>query len=137
MNPVDKMPLSEKGSRFVNTKKKAAAQLVFEGAVPSFKSCTAYMNSWTKEANDNDLKTTFIQGKKEAKGRLWKLTIVVEEPEVISAVDDDMFEEMSAECRKSRCTSKKSYLLHVDPSRSLNRCMRNHLGDYYGYVQIS
>ena len=60
VNPVDKMPLSERGSRFVNTKKKAAAQLVFEGAVPSFKSCTAYMNSWTKEANDTESKTAFI-----------------------------------------------------------------------------
>ena len=39
VNPVDKTPLSEKGSRFANTKKKAAAQLVFEGVVPSFKSC--------------------------------------------------------------------------------------------------
>ena len=40
VNPVDKVPLSEKGSQFANTKKKAAAQLVF---VPSFKSCAAYM----------------------------------------------------------------------------------------------
>jgi hypothetical protein len=39
------------------------------------------MNSWTKEVNDNNLKTTFIQGKKKAKGRLWKLIIVAEEPE--------------------------------------------------------
>ena len=39
VNPVDKTPLSEKGSRFANTQKKAAAQLVFEGVVPSFKSC--------------------------------------------------------------------------------------------------
>jgi hypothetical protein len=61
VNPVDKVPLSEKGSQFANTKKKAAAQLVF---VPSFKSCAAYMNSWTKEANDTESKTTFIQGKK-------------------------------------------------------------------------
>jgi hypothetical protein len=28
MNPIDKMPLSEKGSQFADTKKKAAAQLV-------------------------------------------------------------------------------------------------------------
>jgi hypothetical protein len=81
--------------------KKAAAQLVFEGAVPSFSSCAVHMNSWTKEANDNDLTTTFIQGKKEAKGRRWKLTTVVEEPKGIATVDDDMFEEMSAECRKA------------------------------------
>jgi hypothetical protein len=27
------------------------------------------MSSWTKEANDNDLKMTFIQGKKKAKGK--------------------------------------------------------------------
>jgi hypothetical protein len=41
------------------------------------------MNSWTKEANDNDLKTTSVQCKKKAKGRLWKLIIVAEEPEGI------------------------------------------------------
>ena len=109
VNPANMARLPEKEARFANTKVKAAAQLVHEGAVPSFSSCAnAYINSWIKQANDNDLKTTFIRGKKEAKGRLWKLTIVVEEPEGIAAVDDDMFEEMSAECRKSRCTSKKS-----------------------------
>ena len=64
VNPVNTTPLSEKGSRFANTKKKAAAQLIFKGAVPSFKSCTNYMNSWTKEVNDTELKVTFIQGKK-------------------------------------------------------------------------
>ena len=64
VNPLNKLPLSEKGSRFANTKRKAAAQLVFEGAVPSFKSCTAYIISWTKEANDTESKTIFIQGKK-------------------------------------------------------------------------
>jgi hypothetical protein len=64
VNPVNTTPLSEKGSRFANTKKKAAAQLIFEGAVPSFKSCTNYMNSWTKEVNDTESKATFIQGKK-------------------------------------------------------------------------
>ena len=90
VNPVDKTPLSEKGSRFANTKKKAAAQLVFEGAVPSFKSCTAYIISWTKEANDTESKTIFIQGKKNAKGRLWKLIIVAEEPEGITAVNGEM-----------------------------------------------
>jgi hypothetical protein len=62
VNPVDKTPLSEKGSRFANTKRKAAAQLVHEGAVPSFKSCTAYMSSWIKEANDTESKTIFIKG---------------------------------------------------------------------------
>jgi len=64
VNPLNKLPLSEKGSRFANTKRKAAAQLVFEGTVPSFKSCTAYIISWTKEANDTESKTIFIQGKK-------------------------------------------------------------------------
>jgi hypothetical protein len=64
VNPVNKMPLSEKGSRFANTKRKAAAQLVFEGIACSFKSCYCYMNSWTKEANDTESKTIFIQAKK-------------------------------------------------------------------------
>jgi hypothetical protein len=64
VNPVDKTPLSEKGSRFANTKRKATAQLVFEGIACSFKSCNCYMNSWTKEANDTESKTIFIQGKK-------------------------------------------------------------------------
>jgi len=72
--------------------KKAAAQLVFKGAVPSFLSSAAYMNSWTKEENDNDLKTTFIQGKKKAK---------CEEPEGITAVDDEMYNELSAPTRKA------------------------------------
>jgi hypothetical protein len=49
------------------------------------------MNSWTKEAKDNDLKTTFIQGKKKVKGRFWKLIIVAEEPEGITAVDFEMY----------------------------------------------
>ena len=64
MNPVNKMPLSEKGSQFANTKRKAAAHLVFEGAVPSFKSCTVYINSWTNEASDTKSKTILIKGKK-------------------------------------------------------------------------
>jgi hypothetical protein len=103
VNPLNKLPLSEKGSRFANTKRKAAAQLVFEGAVPSFKSCTAYIISWTKEANDTESKTIFIQGKKNAKERLWKLIIVSEEPEDITAVDDEMYKDMSAQVRKSEC----------------------------------
>ena len=41
------------------------------------------MNLRIKEANDNDLKTTFIQGKNKAKGMLWKLIIVAEESEGI------------------------------------------------------
>ena len=48
------------------------------------------MYSWTKEANDNDLKMTFIQGKMKAKGRFWKLIIVAEEPEGITAVNGEM-----------------------------------------------
>ena len=59
------------------------------------------MNSWTKEVNDNNLKTTFIQGKKKAKGRLWKLIIVAEEPEGITAVELEMYKELSAPCRKA------------------------------------
>jgi hypothetical protein len=101
VNPVDKKPLSVKGSRFANTKRKAAAQLVNEGIACSFKSCTTYMNSWIKEANDTVSKTTFIQGKKNAKDRLWKLIIVAEEPEDITAVDDDMYNDMSAQARES------------------------------------
>jgi hypothetical protein len=84
VNPVDKTPLSEKGSRSANTKKNDAAQLDFEGAVPSFKSALI-TNSWTKEANDTESKTTFM------KERLWKLIIVAEESEDITAVDDEMY----------------------------------------------
>ncbi len=54
------------------------------------------MNSQIKEANDTKSKTTFIQGKKEAKGRLWKLIIVAEEPEGITTVNDEMYKELSA-----------------------------------------
>jgi hypothetical protein len=100
VNPIDKTPLSEKGSRFANTKRKAAAQLVHEGAVPSFSSCACYIIAWTKEANDTESKTIFIKGKKNAKKRLWKLTIVAEEPEDITAVDDEMYNDMSAQLRK-------------------------------------
>ena len=90
VNPINKTRLSEKGSRFANTKIKAAARLVSEGAVSSFSSCAVYMYSWTKEANDNVLKTTYIQGRNKAEGRLWKLIIVAEEPEGITTVDDEM-----------------------------------------------
>jgi hypothetical protein len=69
--------------------------------MPSFKSCTAYIISWTKEANDTVSKTIFIQGKKNAEERLWKLTIVAEEPEDITAVDDEMYNDMSAQVRES------------------------------------
>ena len=44
---------------------------------------------------------TFIQGKKKANGRLWKLIIVAEEPEGIAAVDDEMYNELSAPTRKA------------------------------------
>jgi hypothetical protein len=101
VNPVDKTPLSGKGSRFANTRRKAAAQLVNEGIACSYLSCIKYMNSWIKEANDTVSKTTFIQGKKNAKDRLWKLIIVAEKPEDITAVDDDMFNDMSAQARES------------------------------------
>ena len=59
------------------------------------------MNTWIKLANKNGLKTTYIRGKKNAKDRLWKLTIVTEEPEDITPVDEDMYEKMSAERRKA------------------------------------
>jgi hypothetical protein len=101
VNPVDKKPLSVKGSRFANTKRKAVAQLVHEGIACSYLSCATYMSSWIKEANDTVSKTTFIQGKKNAKDRLWKLIIVAEEPEDITAVDDDMYNDMSAQARES------------------------------------
>jgi len=65
VNPIDKTSLSEEGARFANTKKKAAAQLVFEGAVPSYSSCAnRLMNLWMKEVNDTESRTTFIQGEK-------------------------------------------------------------------------
>ena len=67
-------------------KKKATAQLVFEGAVPSYSS---------------ESRTSFIQGKKKVEERLWKLIIVDEEPEDITAVDDDMYKQLSAQCRKA------------------------------------
>ena len=54
-----------------------------------------------KEANDTKLRTTFIQGKNKVKDRLWKLIIVAEEPEDITAVDDEMYKEMSAQVRKA------------------------------------
>jgi hypothetical protein len=55
----------------------------------------------TKEANDTESKTTFIQGKNIVKGRLWKLIIVAEEPEGITAVDDEIYKELSAQYRKA------------------------------------
>jgi hypothetical protein len=58
------------------------------------------MNSWTKDANDTESKTIFIQGKKNAKKRLWKLIIVAEEPEDITAVDDEMYRDVSAQVRE-------------------------------------
>ena len=104
VNPINITHLLEKRAWFANTKTKATAQLVSEGAVPSFSSCKhAYMNSWINEANDNDLTRTFIQGKKKAKGRLWKkLIIVAEEPEGIAGVGDEVYNELSAQDRKSR-----------------------------------
>ena len=54
-----------------------------------------------KEANDTKLRTTFIQGKNKVKDRLWKLIIVAEEPEDITAVDDEMYNDMSAQVRES------------------------------------
>ena len=64
-------------------------------------SLARYIISWTKEANDTESKTIFIQGKKNAKERLWKLIIVSEEPEDITAVDDEMYKDMSAQVRES------------------------------------
>ena len=108
VNPIDKTCLSEKGSWFANTKTKAAAQLVLEGAVPSYSSCAnVYMNSWIKEANDNNSKMTFIQGKTKAKGRLWKLIIVAEEPDGITSVDDEMYKELSAQFCKADALAKE------------------------------
>ena len=101
MNPVDKTPLSEKGSRFANTRRKAAAQLVDEVIACSYSSFATYMNTWIKEANDTESKMIFIQGKKNAQDRLWKLIIVAEEPEDITAVDDEMYNDMSAQVRES------------------------------------
>jgi len=59
------------------------------------------MNLWMKEANDTESRTDFIQGKNKAKNRLWKLIIVAEEPEGITAVDDEMNKKLSAQVRKA------------------------------------
>ena len=80
------------------------------GAVPSFKSCTAYIISWTKEANDTESKTIFIKGKKNAEKRLWKLTIVTEDPEDITAVDDEMYNDLSAQVRESGKADQLAYV---------------------------
>jgi hypothetical protein len=65
------------------------------------------MSSWTKEANDTESKMTFIQGKKKAEDRLWKLIIVAEEPEDITALDDEMYKELSAQVRKTDALAVK------------------------------
>jgi hypothetical protein len=57
--------------------------------------------------NDTESKTIFIKGKKNAKERLWKLTIVAEEPEDITAVDDEMSNDMSAQVRESDVLGKR------------------------------
>ena len=75
--------------------------------MPSFLSCAVYMNSLTKEANDNNSKMTFNQGKKKAKGRLWKPIIVAKETEGIAAVDDEIYKELSAQCRKANVLAKE------------------------------
>ena len=54
-----------------------------------------------KEANDTEQRTNLIQGKNKAKNRLWKLIIVAEEPEGITAVDDEMYKNLSAQVRKA------------------------------------
>ena len=59
------------------------------------------MGTWIKRTNESDSKTIFIEGKKKVKGRLWKLIIVAEEPEDITAVDDEMYNDMSARVRES------------------------------------
>jgi hypothetical protein len=75
---------------------------LFPAHKPSYSSCTnRLMNLWMKEANDTESRTTFIQGKKKAEERLWKLIIIAEEPEDITTVDDEMYKELSAQCRKA------------------------------------
>ena len=64
------------------------------------------MSSWTKEANDTESKMTFIR-KKKAEDRLWKLIIVAEEPEDITALDDEMYKELSAQVRKTDALAVK------------------------------
>jgi hypothetical protein len=46
-------------------------------------------------------KRSSFKEKKNAEERLWKLTIVAEEPEDITAVDDEMYKELSAQLRKA------------------------------------
>jgi hypothetical protein len=65
------------------------------------------MNSWTKEANDTESKTNFIQGKKKVEERLWKLIIFAEEPEDITAVDDEMYKDMSSQVREADALGKR------------------------------
>ena len=75
---------------------------LFPAHKPSYSSCTnRLMNLWMKEANDTKSKTTFIKCKNKAKGRLWKLIIVAEEPEDITAIDDEMYNELSAQVCKA------------------------------------
>ena len=75
VNPIDKTPLSEKGSRFVNTKKSCSSA--------GLRGCRTLIFILCK---DIESRKTFIRGKNKAKGRLWKLIIVAEEPEDITAV---------------------------------------------------
>jgi hypothetical protein len=49
---------------------------------------------------------TFIR-KKKKEDRLWKLIIVAEEPEDITALDDEMYKELSAQVRKTDALAVK------------------------------
>ena len=86
MNPIDKTSLSEEGAWFANTKKKLPL-------------------SWSSRApyphiHPNRELPSF-KAKKNVEERLRKLIIVEEEPEDITAVDDDMYKQLSAQCRKA------------------------------------
>ena len=52
-------------------------------------------------------KQSSLKVKKNAEKRLWKLTIVAEEPEDITAVDDENSNDMSAQVRKSDVLGKR------------------------------
>jgi hypothetical protein len=66
------------------------------------------MTSWTKDANDKDLKTTFIQGKKKQRKDFGSLSSLLKS----MSVNDEMYKELSAQCRKAdehACVRKRQH----------------------------
>ena len=52
-------------------------------------------------------KRSSLKVKKTRRKDFWKLTIVAEEPEDITAIDDEMYNDMSAQVRKSDVLGKR------------------------------